>query len=77
MRDPSADVLCKELEAVADSKSVVETLDVKFTTSENKTGKLDLRVKIGSDGRPSIVAVRKNERKVATFDILCLHRYAQ
>jgi len=49
--------------------SVMETFDLKFIS---KKAKLDLRLRINS-GRLEVVVVKKNERKVMDFDVLCLH----
>ena len=70
MKENSLSLL--EKSCLEDSGSFVETYDVKLSVL-NK-GKLDLRIKF-TDGKPEVVSVKVDEQKVATFDILCLHRY--
>jgi len=50
--------------------NVLETFDLKFSS---KGARIDLRLRINS-GRLEVVVVKKNERKVTVFDVLCLHR---
>jgi len=50
--------------------NVLETFDLKFSS---KGARIDLRLRI-KGGRLEVVVVKKNERKVAVFDVLCLHR---
>ena len=58
-----------------------ETLDIKLTSTAGTGDRLDIRLLVNrpstADEKPSaeVLNVKKNEIKVATFDILSLHRY--
>lgn len=70
VKSENASSLHTTLQDIAESKAVLETFDIKFTSRKVK---VDLRLKNNS-GRPEIVVVKKNEQKVVVCDILCLHR---
>ena len=60
------------IQHLTDLDSEVETYDIKIAV--NNKGKHDIRVKF-IDQKPVIVAVKQDEEKLLTTDILCLHRY--
>ena len=60
----------------AEFTSDLETFDLKLTTEFADHGgkKLDVRLKV-KDEKLEVVAIKRNDTKLATFDLLCLHRY--
>ena len=64
--------ILQAVKSLTDLDSVVETYDLKISV-DNK-GKVDIRLKF-FDGKPQIIAVRKDEEKLLIADVLCLHRY--
>lgn len=63
------DILEKSLLKKAGSTTI--TYDMKLNVKEK--GKLDIRLRF-ADGKPEVVRVKKDERKVLMFDVLCLNR---
>ncbi len=62
---------------IGESKPTLETIDLKLSSiagGVKSQVKLDLRLKL-KDGKLELVAIRMSERKILTFDIICLHRY--
>jgi len=70
MRKEDASSLHTLLQDSDEPTNVLETFDLKFSS---KGARIDLRLRING-GRLEVVVVKKNERKVAVFDVLCLHR---
>ena len=66
----------------AEESHTIETYDFNMvlktpaatTAGERKRSEVDIRVKL-EGGRLSIVMVKLNERKLVTFENICLHRY--
>ncbi len=58
---------------IGECKSTLETLDIKLSSLGDRE-QLDLRIKL-KDGKTELLVVKMSERKVLTFDALCLHRY--
>jgi len=69
VKSENASSLCTDLQDGAGSAVVLETYDLKFTSSEER---VDLRLRNNS-GRLEVIMAKKNERKVVVFDMLCLH----
>ena len=60
----------------AEFTTELETFDLKLTAEFADHGgkKLDVRLKV-KDEKLEVVAITWNDTKLATFDLLCLHRY--
>ena len=55
-----------------DTGSMTVTYDMKLGVKEQ--GKLDIRLQF-PDRKPKVVQVKKDEKKVLIFDVICLNRY--
>ena len=70
MKKVNASSLRTLLQELSDEPTnVLETFDLKFVS---RGAKLDLRLR-NNGGRLEVVVVKKNDRKVVVFDVLCLH----
>ena len=70
----NAERLHQDLAGMTDCKQwpTLETFDLKLSAGGEK---LDVRLKVCSGGKLEVLVIRMSERKLLTFDILCLHRY--
>lgn len=78
MKEMSAKSLIGKLKSIEDIQchTPLKTVDLKISggpSDADAQEKLDVRLKV-TDGKPEVVAVRMNERKVAVFDVCCLNR---
>ena len=67
--------LIKELESLCSEKYVTEIYN--FNTTQpagNERERVDVRVVVMEDGTLKIIMVKKNERRAAAIDVMCLHR---
>ena len=67
--------LIKELESLCSEKYVTEIYN--FNTTQpagNERKSVDVRVVVMEDGNLKVIRVKKNERRAAAIDVMCLHR---
>ena len=67
--------LIKELESQCSEKYILEIYN--FNTTQpagNERKSVDVRVAVMEDGNLKIIRVKKNERRAAAIDVMCLHR---
>ena len=68
-------MLNRELEQLCQKKHVVEVYNFRITLpSTDQRKPVEVRVVAMDDGTLKIVRVKKNEKRAAAIDVLCLHR---
>ncbi len=78
VKSEKAKLLGRELRAITEVRvqPTFETLNLKLSVGPRDADtkeKMDVRLNFGAK-KAGVVEVRMNERKVAVFDVCCLHR---